>query len=137
MASSKGFPNIKPSSRTYTPGRFPQSEFVAQNGAKTVIRYGNKKVDAKLTFGFSNITDLEVVQILDFYEEVISDYDFIQFSNAELAGVTEDVLRENMREKFGTNRKLRYRFESPPVVTSVQPNRSNVQCKFVACLDGD
>ena len=33
--------------------------------------------------------------------------------------------------------KLRYRFESPPTVTSVRPGRSNVQCKFVACLDGD
>jgi hypothetical protein len=32
---------------------------------------------------------------------------------------------------------LRYRFDGPPTVTSVRPGRSNVQCKFVACLDGD
>ena len=32
---------------------------------------------------------------------------------------------------------LRYRYHGPPTVTSVKPNISNVQCKFVACLDGD
>ena len=46
MANNINFPAIKPSSRSYTPGRYPQVEFIAQNGAKTVLRYGNKKVDA-------------------------------------------------------------------------------------------
>ncbi len=43
MAAIRPFPNIKPTSRSYTPGSYPQTEFVAQNGAKSVIRYGNKK----------------------------------------------------------------------------------------------
>ncbi len=55
MANKRNFPTIKPSSRTFTAGRYPQTEFVAQNGAKTVIRYGNKQVDAKLTLGSSKI----------------------------------------------------------------------------------
>ena len=66
----RNFPFIKPSSRSYTPGRYPQTEFIAQNGAKTVIRYGNKKVDAKLSLGFTNITDAEANEILNFYEEI-------------------------------------------------------------------
>ena len=57
MSNIRDFPNIKPASRSYTPGNYPQVEFVAQNGAKTVLRYGNKKVDAKLSLGFTNITD--------------------------------------------------------------------------------
>ena len=52
MATNISFPNIKPTSRSYTPGNYPQVEFVAQNGAKSVIRYGNKKVDA-IKFIFS------------------------------------------------------------------------------------
>ena len=63
MRELRDFPDIKPSSRSYTPGTFPQTEFVAQNGAKTVIRYGNKKTDAKLTLGFTNITDEGFVQL--------------------------------------------------------------------------
>ena len=133
------FPNIKPSSRSYTPGTYPQTEFVAQNGAKTVLRYGNKKVDAKLTLGFRNITDSEANQILDAYEVVNSDYDFIHFpSDSSIAGVNNVALRSKFQERDTSgNTLLRYRFDGPPTVTSVRPGRSNVQCKFVACLDGD
>ena len=139
MANSQNFPSIKPSSRTFTPGRYPQVEFVAQNGAKTVLRYGNKKVDAKLTLGFTNITDSQANEILKKYEEVNSDYDFIHFpSTSALAGINNLALRRKFGERDTSgNTLLRYRFDGPPTVTSVRPGRSNVQCKFVACLDGD
>tara|TARA_Y100000356_G_C10991476_1_gene148590 strand:+ start:67 stop:501 length:435 start_codon:yes stop_codon:yes gene_type:complete len=144
MANIRAFPNIKPSSRSYTPGRYPQVEFVAQNGAKTVLRYGNKKVDAKLTLGFTNIEDAQANEILNLYDNVNSDYDFIDFTITDaLAGIAapptlDSTLRDKMGERgsFG-NTLLRYRFDGPPTVTSVRPGRSNVQCKFVACLDGD
>ena len=138
MAVNRFFPNIKPSSRSYTPGTYPQVEFVAQNGAKTVLRYGNKKVDAKLSLGFTNITDSQASEILDLYEEVNSDYDYISFTSANaLAGINSSSLINNMAEKDSNGVKLRYRFDGPPSVSSVRPGRSNVQCKFVACLDGD
>tara|TARA_A100001515_G_scaffold20860_1_gene15713 strand:- start:1304 stop:1744 length:441 start_codon:yes stop_codon:yes gene_type:complete len=146
MANKKNFPTIKPSSRTFTAGRYPQTEFVAQNGAKTVLRYGNKQVDAKLTLGFTNLTDSEVNEILNTYEEVNSDYDYLEFHGGDaLAGITfpvpdtdDSVLFDKVRVSDGTGKLLlRYRFDGPPTVTSVRPNRSNVQCKFVACLDGD
>jgi len=138
MAVIRSFPTIKPSSRSYTPGTYPQTEFVAQNGAKTVIRYGNKKTDAKLSLGFTNITDDNALLILNLYEEVNSDYDYISFTSANaLAGVNSSNLVNNMAEKDSNGVKLRYRFDGPPSVSSVRPGRSNVQCKFVACLDGD
>lgn len=145
MANSRFFPPVKPSSRTFTAGRYPQTEFVAQNGAKTVLRYGNKQVDAKLTLGFTNITDEQVNLILNTYEEVNSDYDYLEFHGGDvLAGITfpvpdtdNSVLFDKVRVSDGTGKLLlRYRFDGPPTVTSVRPNRSNVQCKFVACLDG-
>ena len=144
MATSRFFPPVKPSSRTFTAGRYPQTEFVAQNGAKTVIRYGNKQVDAKLTLGFTNITDEEVNLILNTYEEVNSDYDYLEFHGGDaLAGITlfnttDSILFDKVRASDGNGKLLlRYRFEGPPTVTSVRHGISNVQCKFVACLDGD
>ena len=140
MASFVTFPDIKPSSRSYTPGIYPQTEFIAQNGAKTVLRYGNKKVDAKLTLGFTNITDSQANEILDLYEEVNSDYDYILFNPVTaLAGIKSNSLlfKEAEVSEDGSGLKLRYRFDGPPTVTSVKPDRSKVQCKFVACLDGD
>ena len=144
MATSRFFPPVKPSSRTFTAGRYPQTEYVAQNGAKTVIRYGNKQVDAKLTLGFTNITDEEVNLILNTYEEVNSDYDYLEFHGGDaLTGITlpdttNSVLFDKVRASDGFGKLLlRYRFEGPPTVTSVRHGISNVQCKFVACLDGD
>jgi len=140
MATVRPFPNIKPASRSYTPGSYPQTEFVAQNGAKSVIRYGNKKTDAKLLLGFSNITDSQANEILDLYDTVNSVYDYIDFSFADkdaLAGIKKADLRERVAQQDKNGYKLRYRFDGPPTVTSVRPGVSNVQCKFVACLDGD
>ena len=139
MSDIVDFPNIKPTSRTYTPGKYPQVEFVAQNGAKSVLRYGNKPVDAKLTLSFTNITDSQANEILQKYEEVNSVYKFIHFpSDSSMAGIEDETLRFRFQERDTSNNTLlRYRFDGPPTVTSVRPGRSNVQCKFVACLDGD
>ena len=137
MAINRPFPNIKPSSRSYTPGVYPQTEFESQNGAKVVMRYGNKQVNAKLNLGFTNITDTQANEILDLYEEVNSDYDYILFSGTNaLAGIDNNNLLKKQAEADDSF-KLRYRFDGPPTVTSVRPGISNVQCKFVACLDGD
>jgi len=54
---SESFPAIKPSSRSFDIGSYPEAVFEAQNGAKSYIRYGNKRVNANLTLSFSNITD--------------------------------------------------------------------------------
>ena len=140
MSNFVNFPDIEPSSRTYTPGNYPQTEFIAQNGAKTVLRYGNKKVDAKLTLGFTNISDVEANEILDFYENINSDYDYINFSFQKkdaLVGIQKADLREKVAQQDKNGYKLRYRFDGPPTLTSVKPGISSVQCKFVACLDGD
>ena len=145
MSRYKSFPNIKPASRSYTPGVYPQVEFSAQNGAKTVLRYGDKQVDAKLTLNFTNILDSEAFAILENYRLVNSVYDYVTFNQASgLAGIGGDghtmpdgSLGNLAAYVDAIPLGLRYRYESPPTVTSVKPNRSNVQCKFVACLDGD
>ena len=93
MSTQRSFPSIKPSSRSYTPGRYPQTEFAAQNGAKTVIRYGNKRVDARLTLGFTNISDTQANELLEFYYEINADYDYAYFTFTDaFAGVQSSPL---------------------------------------------
>ena len=145
MAIDVNFPNIKPSSRSFTPGTYPQTEFIAQNGAKTVIRYGDKQVNARLTLNFTNILDSQAFQILENYRQVNSEYNFVSFNkDSGLTGIggtghtMPDGSLGNLAAYFdAVPLGLRYRYDGPPTVTSVRPNRSNVQCKFVACLDGD
>ena len=129
--------DITPTSRNYSPGEFPQTVFEAQNGAKTVLRYGNKRVNASLSLSFKNITDNQAAQILANYENINSDWDYLDFNGTDvLKGIepTTSTLKTYVRE---SNSGLRWRYAKAPQVSSgTYPGVSNVSCSFVACLDG-
>ena len=129
--------DITPTSRNYSPGEFPQTVFEAQNGAKTVLRYGNKRVNASLSLSFKNITDNQAAEILANYENINSDWDYLNFNGTDvLKGIepTTSTLKTYVRE---SNSGLRWRYSKAPQVSSgTYPGVSNVSCSFVACLDG-
>ena len=127
--------NIAPSSRSFKAGEYPQAVFEAQNGAKSIIRYGNKQVNATLTLGFTNISDADALSIVTNYKNVNSDWDNVVFGTTRgMQGVEDKDLRA---EIYGDSEGTRWRYSAPPSVTSVQPGINNVTCSFVACLDGD
>ena len=127
------FPSIKPSSRSYNPGEYPQTKFEAQNGVKTIMRYGKNRVNATLQLGFSNISDADAALILSNYENVNSDWDYVTFSSANgTAGVGSTNL-SNYFQEVGSG--LKWRYSGPPSVRSTFKGLSNVSCSFVACLD--
>ena len=129
--------DITPTSRNYSPGEFPQSVFEAQHGAKTVLRYGNKRVNASLSLSFKNIDDDQAAQILANYENINSDWDYLDFNGTDvLKGITPttSTLKTYVRE---SSSGLRWRYAKAPQVSSgTYPGVSNVSCSFVACLDG-
>ena len=127
---------IAPSSRSFTAGEYPQTVFEAQNGAKSVIRYGNKAVNATLTLGFTNVNDSHVADVLFNYKAVNSNWNYVTFGKDNgLQGIELLQLRDLISS--GTSSGLKWRYDGPPKVTSVQPGTNNLSCKFVACLDGD
>ena len=135
MAEIKFPENIAPSSRSFKAGEYPQSVFESQNGSKTIIRYGNKAVNATLTLGFTNISDADALSIITNYKNVNSDWDNVVFGTTRgMQGVEDKDLRA---EIYGDSEGIRWRYSAPPSVTSVQPGINNVSCSFVACLDGD
>jgi len=129
--------DITPTSRNYSPGEYPQTVFEAQNGAKTVLRYGNKRVNASLSLSFKNITDNQAAQILANYENINSDWDYLNFNGTDvLKGIepTTSTLKTYVRE---SSSGLRWRYAKAPQVSSgTYPGVSNVSCSFVACMDG-
>ena len=135
------FPSdLSPSSRSYTAGEYPQAIFESQNGAKSVIRYGNKQVNATLTLGFTNISDENVMSILDNYKNVNSEWEYITFTKTKgLQGIESNDLSTTVSAGTSNNLEsgLRWRYSAPPRITSVQPGINNVTCSFVGCLDGD
>ena len=139
MTTAQPFPNIKPSSRNFNPGTYPSRDFESLDGTKTHLRYGNKRVNATLTLGFANITDGDVGLILDNYDDVMSVYDYVKFTDANgSAGIEGATLRKEIHNVAGTgktNLGLKWRYSGPPSVTSTFKGLSNVSCSFVACLD--
>jgi hypothetical protein len=134
MSNPVAFPSgLRPSSRSYSPGEYPSRSFESLDGTKTYLRYGNKRVNATLNLGFSNISDADAALILSNYESVNSDWDYITFNdeNATL-GINSSNLKAFVNE---TGSSLRWRYDGPPSVTSIFPGRSNVSCSFIACLD--
>ena len=123
--------NVTPSTRSYSPGKYPQVEFEAQNGVKTVIRYGKNRTGSSLSLGFDNILDSDAAAILKNYEDINSIWDEVTFSGTNVINGADSTLQSYLIERT----ELKWRYDGPPEVTSVYPGRSNVQCKFVACLD--
>ena len=154
MATAQPFPTVKPTSRSYNPGTYPSTDFESLDGTKTHLRFGNRRVNATLQLAFSNITDQKAAEILDHYEEVNSVWDYVTFGNNDaLSGVGfvqgtqyNQYLRNYMKEGDNKTKRakdnsatessgLKWRYASPPTVTSSGNGLSNVSCSFVACLD--
>ena len=132
---ARAFPAIKPTSRSYSPGEYPQTVFEAQNGTTTVVRFGSRRVNAELSLGFDNITDANAAKFLDHYRNVNADWDYATFTTGDVAVGAGSSLADYIREVGGS--KLRWRYSEPPSVSSVFPGRSSVRCAFRGFLDAD
>ena len=131
--SAVAFPALIPSGRRYNPGRYPQAEFKALNGATTTLRYGNRRFDSELDLTFQNITDTEAAQVLAVYEQTMVADDWVTFTASSGAGGAGTALANYIREVGGSG--LRWRFAEPPSVDSVIPGMSSLQCRFIGRLD--
>ena len=127
------FPDyIIPTSRTYKPGKFPETRFEARNGAVSLIQYGQNFVNAELTLDFANINDGSALQILQHYERVLGD-DFVIFdNNAGFQGMNAELIG-GLQNGRGL---LRWRYSDAPQITSVYPGISSVQVQFIGFLYG-
>jgi len=130
--AERAFPAIRPSSRTYSPGRQPETVFQSQNGAVSIVAFGGKFVNSILELEFANISDLKASQILRHYESVIeNDYVTFRADNA-FDGMTLDLTTACGLESD----LLRYRYREPPRIQSVFPGVSTVRCVFIGLLRG-
>ena len=124
--------DIIPTSRTYKPGKLPETRFEARNGSVTLISYGQNFVNAELTLNFANINDGRAMQILQHYAQVLGD-DYVTFdSNAGFQGMNAELVG-SLESGRGL---LRWRYNDAPQVTSVYPGVSSVQIQFIGFLYG-
>ena len=127
------FPALVPSSRSYTPGVFPEQQFQAQNGAVVRVRYGNQRYSSSLSLTFANIIDSNAALILENYAAVMGDDKYVAFTDDNVAAGVSTGLVPWIQE---TNSLLKWKYASPPSVTSVKPGLSTVTCEFIGELEG-
>tara|TARA_B100000902_G_scaffold44800_1_gene52390 strand:+ start:1054 stop:1446 length:393 start_codon:yes stop_codon:yes gene_type:complete len=125
------FPNIKPSSRTYKPGKYPQTIFEGINGSTTVIRYGSQCYNSELTLQFTNIEDSWADQIIEVFENANGKWDYVVFNAGPL-----DCAGTDMQNRMREGSPLKWRFAEPPQVTYKFKNICDVSCSFIGYLDG-
>lgn len=128
------FPNkIAPTSRTYRPGKLPETRFQGLNGSVSFVQYGQNFVDAELSLNFANINDEKVLEILQHYSSVVGD-DWVTFSPSNgLQGMSADLVDNGIE----TGKEiLKWRYKQPPQVQSVYPGISSVQLQFIGVLYG-
>ena len=136
------FPSIAPSSRSYSPGIYPKTEFESLDGTKPILRYGNRRINPTLTLNFSNISDANVVSILAAYKDsnenwTATESSWIEFIESSVRNkvVTAGVIDTDLQDQYIEETQLKWRFSAPPSVTTTFVGRNNVSCSFVACLD--
>ena len=133
MSRQINFPKIRPASRRYNPGEYPQTEFKSNNGTTEVIRFGRLRVDSSLKLQFKAISETETVEILQHYEKVNSEWNYVRFSKDDAGGGTNT--NEMMQYINEAESGLRWRYAKPPEVTGVFDGLNDVTCVFTAFLD--
>jgi hypothetical protein len=61
------FPSLTPSSRTFTPGRYPHSEIPTLSGLQTRVRTSNVILEQQLRLSFAALTETEMLSIRTHY----------------------------------------------------------------------
>lgn len=130
------FPRIRPSSRTFTPPRWPTNATRSQSGVTSTRLWGSKPSDATLALGYDNITDDRAARFLAVHhaakgptlELTLSPEVFTGMSaklHAELAALATQGLRWFFPEN------------DPPRISSVKPGISSVQVNLIGQLRMD
>lgn len=63
------FPDLIPTRRDFTLGKFPVKKFTALDGVSSTRLYGSKSFDSVLNLEFTGLTDTEVVSVNTAYKD--------------------------------------------------------------------
>ena len=132
MSTLRKFPDVTPTTRSFTPGVRPETAFSSQNGSTSFVSFGNRMVDCSLELGFNNLDDTYALLILEHYRSTGPE-DYVSFDAQHGLGGMLDTL---IIEIDTANQGLKFRYANPPQITSVFPGVSSVRCSFTGYLIG-
>lgn len=122
------YPSLAPSSRNFNAGDYSYKTFKSQNGSETRILYGDKRTGMTLDLSYDNIPDNQADDFIAHYDDTKGGFETFDLP----AGFRAGWAGLPARIDAATGNKWRY--ESPPVITSVRPGISSVTVKLVGVL---
>ena len=121
------FPSYAPSSRSYSPGIYPQKSYKSLSGYVVKRTFGDRPSSAKLDLEFSNISDDKVVAILNHYRAQTARNARFRLSTKVLTGLNSSL----QQLASGSADDMRWEYESPPQVQSVRGGVSSVRVSLL------
>ena len=122
------YPAITPTSRKFTPPRWPTKAFVSQAGTTTRRLYGSLPSQADLQLTYRNITDDQASAILAHYQSLMG-----PMSKAGLPSETWEGASTSLSNQLNVAdySDVDWYFAAAPTVNSVFPGVSTVQVKLI------
>ena len=132
------FPNIKPTSRSFTMGDYPSKTYRSLSGTIFKRAFGNKQTGYTLNLTFRNIGDTSELrtrsgtakQIIDHYNDVDG-----TFSSFTLPARIFEGMDNDFRDLIRSPSNVKWRYAEPPQVQSVKSGVSTVTVNLVGELD--
>jgi hypothetical protein len=127
------FPNIEPTSRSFTAPKWPTSGLTTQSGVTTRRLWGSRPSQAQLSLSFDNISDDNAALILAAYHSAKGATTELTLPTALFNGASGALAGWLNTTSTGAGMKWFFA-EEPPSVKSIAPNRSSVRVALVAEL---
>lgn len=121
------FPSITPNARSFKPGVYPQRAYRSLNGAVVKRTFGNSPYGASLDLTFDNISDANVVTIIDHYRSQTAANARFSLSSNVTAGMSATLAAR----ADASIDNLRWEYANPPEIESVRPDVNRVRVSLV------
>lgn len=126
-----GFPTLAPSNRQFTLGEFPVKTFRALDGYEVRLLYGSKLTRSQMSLTYNAIPDQSAELFINHYQEVRGSFEAFEFVDQKGPKTGWGADPQSIGAVSYGNK---WRYESPPTVTSVRPGVSNVSVSLVSAL---
>ena len=119
------FPNLTPTTRSYSSGFMPVTKHLAINGYETRIVTGSQIAQQRLEMAFDNVATSVGQQIVDHYFNQRGEADTFKLQSATSIGW------EEMRENWG---QLTWRYAEPVKTEQTVNGRISVSVQLVSVI---
>ena len=132
------FPNIKPTTRSFTMGDYPSKTYRSLSGVIFKRAFGNKQTGYTLDLTFRNIGDTSELRSLSGNaKQIINHYNDVDgtFSSFTLPARVFEGMDNDFRDLIRNPSNVKWRYAEPPKVNSVKAGMSTVTVKLIGELD--